>query len=72
MFNRSIDLSICFQYSINHLTYLGSLRVYEGAFCITFSMHDIDFPFLGLMHFEARLHVGKSLFCRPFFSLSLR
>ena len=50
----------------------GSIWVYEGACFITFSMHDIDFPFLGLKHFEARLHVGKSLFCRPFLSLSLR
>ena len=30
-------------------------------------MHDIEFPFLGPMHFEARL--GQSLFCRPFLSL---
>ena len=29
--------------------------VYEGALFIKVSMHDTEFPFLGLMHFEARL-----------------
>ena len=31
------------------------MGLYEGAFFITVSMHDTEFPFLGPMHFEARL-----------------
>ena len=38
---------------------------YEGALFITVSMHDIEFPLLGPMHFG----LGLSLFCRPFLSL---